>query len=734
MLYCWVLGFSQENSLNTDKKASFQFIENKNQWQADILFRADIPGGHLLIKKNSLQYVFFDSDFLRNLHPKPPQAVAYSKTNTRIPDKDVLKGHSFAVNFVGSNSNPTLRGLHPASYPRNYFYGNKPENWATQVKGYDELLIREIYPHIDLRFYTHYQTLKYEFIVRAGGDAAAIQMQYEGMEKITLEDYNLLIKTSVNLVVETRPYCYQLQEKNKVPADFRLTDNTVSFHFPKGYDKKNTLVIDPTLVFSTFSGSNADNWAFTATYDTLGNLYSGGIVLSAGFPATTGAFQQSYGGGITDVAILKFSPDGKRLLYASYLGGENTDIPHSLITNANNELYIMGTTSSNSFPTTTTAFDRTFNRGTSLIDGSGSTISGLPYSNGSDIFIAKINPDGSRLLASTYLGGSNNDGLNNTTAAAFRNYGDQFRGEIALDSLGFVYVASVTFSPDFPVRNASQAVKSSVQDGFVAKFRPDLSDIDWATFLGGNNHDAIYGMKVNKAGKIYVCGATRSTNLPTSAGTLKTTIGGSEDGFVAIYENNLLTKLTYLGTSENDQAYLLDLDSQENIYVLGLTFGNYPVTAGVYSNAGGGQFIHALSNDLTTTILSTRIGSGNNRPNISPTSFLVNDCGNVYLAGWGGNINTSDGTGNSSTNGLPVTADAFKATTNGDDFYFVILEKGIKSLLYATFFGENSPARGNHVDGGTCRFDKRGIIYHAACACGGSSGFPTTPGVVSNRN
>ncbi|MBC8112372.1 MAG: gliding motility-associated C-terminal domain-containing protein, partial [Verrucomicrobia bacterium] len=93
-----------------------------------------------------------------------------------------------------------------------------------------------------------------------------------------------------------------------------------------------------------------------------------------------------------------------------------------------------------------------------------------------------------------------------------------------------------------------------------------------------------------------------------------------------------------------------------------------------------------------------------------------------------------DGTGNSSTNGLPVTADAFKTTTNGDDFYFVILEKGIKSLLYATFFGENSPARGNHVDGGTCRFDKRGIIYHAACACGGSSGFPTTPGVVSNRN
>jgi hypothetical protein len=189
-------------------------------------------------------------------------------------------------------------------------------------------------------------------------------------------------------------------------------------------------------------------------------------------------------------------------------------------------------------------------------------------------------------------------------------------------------------------------------------------------------------------------------------------------------------------------VYLLDLDNDENVYVMGLTFGDYPVSPGVYQNANGKQFIHALTNDFTQTLFSTVIGSGRNEPDISPTAFMVSECGFIYLSGWGGAVNGERGITYSNTRNLVTTPDAIRRTTHiqtlsdktqiGDDFYLMILDQNASGLLYATFFG--SPEGNNHVDGGTSRFDKKGTVYHAACSCRDSNRFPTTPGAWSGVN
>jgi hypothetical protein len=705
----------------------FQFVENKGQYPAGVLFRAEIPGGYLFVGKNALHYAFYDTDAVRSHHP------GTASTASRPAENNFIKAHGVSVFFEGVNPDALPEGREREGSVKNFFIGNDPQQWATEVKTFTEIICPEIYPGISLRIYTRFHTLKYEFLVQPGADPSRIRMRYAGAENLSLHEGNLLIKTSLCTLVETQPYSFQNVggSEKKVDSRFQLKDSTVRFVFPQHYDRRQPLTIDPTLIFSTFSGSFADNWGFTATYDSSGNLYSGGIVLdNLKFPVTPGAFQVSFGGAI-DVAILKFSKDGKQLLYASYLGGSAADVPHSLIVNKNQELLIMGTTGSANFPLPAGAvYDRTFNGGSFT-----EPLSGIAYSSGSDMFVARLSPDGSRLLAATYLGGNGNDGLNPAGGFTQANYGDQFRGEIALDTSGNVYVASSTTSTDFPIQNAPQPTLSGLQDGFITQFNPDLSNVLWSTYLGGSQTDAIYGMKISLGGNLYVCGTTRSTNLPVTPGVIKTGFSGVDDGFVGLYHNNILQRLTYLGTSASDQAFLLDLDPQENIVVMGTTFGNYPVTSGVYHNGNsGGQFIHSLRPDLSATNFSTVVGSGRGTPDISPTAFLVNDCSNIYIAGWGGIINQQRGVYSSSTSGLPVTANAFKGTTTGDDFYFMILEKEAKSLLFGSFFGETNSPAGNHVDGGTCRFDKKGVIYHVACACRGSSNFPQTPGGYSSRN
>jgi PKD repeat protein len=355
---------------------------------------------------------------------------------------------------------------------------------------------------------------------------------------------------------------------------------------------------------------------------------------------------------------------------------------------------------------------------------------GITYAGGSDLFISRLNAAGNALAASTYLGGSGNDGLNLSNQIYIRNYGDQFRGEVNVDDAGNIYVASNTESVDFPVTNGT--VRQGAQDAIVAAFGPDLAALRFSTYFGGDGFELANGIRVGKSGDVYVCGPTTSPNLPTGPGVLKTALEGPQDGYVARFPAGGGPPLvSYLGTNDVEHAYLIDLDGDENVYVMGVTWGTYPITA-AYGQPNASQFIHAFDNTFTQTLFSTTIGSGRGAPDISPTAFMVSECGFIYLTGWGGIINQWRGERSSSTAGLPVTPDAQRSTTNGDDFYLAILGKNASSLLYATYFG--SPNGENHVDGGTSRFQKDGTVYHAVCACRDNSNFPTTPGVWSRIN
>ncbi len=718
---------------------ALKFIENKNQWPTDVHFASRVPGGRLFVKPGQFEITLLDQP--DDHHHKAEFRNSVSEVHGRIAAEGsgLVSGHTLHINFIGSDetSVPKPFGLFDTYY--NFFLGNNPAAWAPRAAAYAGITYPSIYDGVDLKITSAQQHLKYDFIVEPGGDPAAISMQYCGAEKLMLENGNLIIQTSVGTLVEKRPYVYQLIDGKKVEvvSRYQLLNDIVQFDFPAGYDSCYELVIDPLLIFSTFSGSTADNWGSTATPGEHGNLYSSGIMRSAlggTFPATPGAFQTTYGGGY-DVALLKYDSTGSRLLYASYLGGSSNETPHSMVMDGNGDLLVFGTTSSLNFPVTPGVVGPTFNGG---FDVFSDVIERYP--NGSDMFVARISAAGDVLKACTYLGGSSNDGLNTWPGGPLtRNYGDEMRGDIITDSDGNVYISSVTSSANFPIVNGFSIVyNGGGTDAVLAKLNPELTQIEWSTFIGGIGFDAAYTIKFDSLGNIYTGGGTTSANFPIIPGAYQSTYSGNTDGWMALINasGTAVLRSTFTGTNQYDQIYFLDVGTTGDVYVYGQTTGPMPVTPGVYKNPNSGQFVQKLSGDLTSLIFSTVFGSGIGIPNISPTAFLVSECNNLYMSGWGGLINSSRGywPSTSRTTGMPVTPDALQSVTFGSDFYFIVLTEDASELLYASFLG--GPQTATHVDGGTSRFDKSGIVYHAVCAgCGGSfDDFPTTPGAWSNTN
>jgi hypothetical protein len=250
-----------------------------------------------------------------------------------------------------------------------------------------------------------------------------------------------------NEVVEQRPVAYQTiaGRRVSVPCAFTLDGSTVGFAFPEGYDHEHELVIDPALIFSSYTGSVSNNFGFTATYDNDGALYAGGTTFGANYPTTVGAYNNGFGGQV-DMALTKFSPDGSTLIWSTYLGGISAEAPNSMVVNSQGQLVVLGSTSSANFPTTPNAFDQTYNGGNPISYAS----NGLDYDNGSDIVVLVLSADGSALLGSTFLGGSGNDGLNQSAQLAY-NYGDNLRGEVIVDANDDIYITSSTLSANMPV-------------------------------------------------------------------------------------------------------------------------------------------------------------------------------------------------------------------------------------------------------------------------------------------
>lgn len=707
---------------------SIEFIENRGQWDEQVLYKVDMNMGALFLEPTRFTYHLRDLDVYRNAH------------SNHEPLPEYVRGHAFRVSFLDANEHASAHGKGKSSHYRNYFLGNNPHRWKGHVHSFDEVTYSELYDGVDLRVYSHSGNLKYDLILSPLADPNPIRLQYEGLDELVLQtDGDLLMRTSLMDIIETRPVAFQMfnGKRTEVSCRFVLQGNTVTFHFPDGYDHTKELVIDPELIFSTYSGSTGDNFGSTATYDEEGHLYGGGTAFGAGYPTTLGAYQEQTSqniGGTADIGISKFAPDGTGLIYSTYIGGTANETVHSIIVNQNNELCLLGTSISGDYPTTPNAFQTVNNGGTTVTWTVGY---GMSYAGGCDMVVSKFSADGSALVGSTFVGGSANDGLNVGSQVDY-NYGDPFRGEVNTDAAGNIYVASCSESADFPTTpGAAQPNIGGGRDGVVFKMNPTLTSMVWSTFVGGSQNDNAYAVQLSDAGELAIAGGTLSSNFPATAGAYATTNHGQVDGWVMKLAPNGSTveACTYIGTDKYDQVYFVQFDPSNDIYVLGQSNGSIPIAPNsVYSNPNSGQFIQKFSNDLSTLLLSTTVGGGSGHVDISPTAFLVSNCGQIYLSGWGGTTNNANGnTGFSTTNGLPVTADAFQPTTDGDDFYLMVLGPNASSLIYATYFGGGTS--NEHVDGGTSRFDKNGVVYQAVCAgCGSHDDFPSTPGAWSATN
>ena len=738
---------------------NIEFVENKGQWDSRIKFLGQVNSGAFYVQQKGFMVLQHNpSDLTRVAEFMHSRGLANFDNSRKT--RDTLHSHAYQVEFVNGNDNAEIIADKPLPGYNNYFLGNDPLKWATDCKVYQGVTVRNIYPNVDVRYYSNNGSVKYDLIIKPGADVSRLALKYRGADKLQIKNKQLFIETSVGELKELNPYSYQFDEKGRreVGCKYNVKNNIVSFDL-KDYDRKSTLIIDPSLIFCSFSGSAADNWGFTATYGPDGSMFGGGIVFGTGFPVSPGAYQTSFGGGETtnnfggpfDIGIIKLTPNGSNRVYATYIGGAGNEMPQSLVCDPQGNLIIAGRSSSANYPT----------KPAGNLDGSGGNF---------DIIITKLNAAGNGLIGSKRIGGSGDDGANITAYGGGvnslqRNYGDEARSEVIIDGAGNIWLASCTQSfpsspgatDGFPTVSPFQATNARGahnQDAVVLKVSPDVSTLLFSTYLGGSGDDAAYVLSINPiTGELYVAGGTSSftssstetNNFPgNKAGTIGPNFAGGIDGFIAVISGNNLVRSTYLGTSGTDQIYGIQFDKNGFPYVMGQTTGSWPVLNATYVNGGAKQFISKLRPDLSGFVYSTTFGSPSSLPNISPTAFLVDRCENVYVSGWGGCFNCPPGGPtswyypNAGTMGMPITSDAIKSTTDGKDFYFFVLKKNATAQLFGSFFGENNIGGCDHVDGGTSRFDQNGVIYEAICGnckqLDPNAVFPVTPGAWATTN
>lgn len=633
----------------------------------------------MFVTDNGFVYNYMSEQDLEHIHEMSDQGLDISN--------EIVHHHAYKVSFVGANSGQPYINEHKSTVHNNYFIGNNPANWRTQVPMFGMVTHKNVYDNIDLVIYSQKHSFKYDFVVAAGADPGKIALQFEGVQPKLSAEGNMVLTTSVNEVIEQAPYTYQIidQKKVTVKSKYTLKKGVVSFEFPQGYNNAYPLIIDPVLVFATYSGGTGTGsgfYSYSTTYDSQGNTYAGSGAYNAGWPVTLNAFQSNFVSG-QDVAVNKYNATGSALIYSTYYGGSGVDLPHAMIVNDQDELIVVGSTTSSNLPMSATPYDNTL---------SGST----------DIYIVHFNSTATDLIGATYMGGTQAEPAvySFTGAGALTSQNTTSPVEVNFDNNGNIWVVSATPSTDFPVStNANQATLSGGNDGVLFKLSPDCSQLLYSSFFGGTSNDGIYGIQFNNAGNLVICGTTQSSNFPTTAGALQTVApGGTFDGFVSIVNATTGVPLysTYVGTDNTDHAVAVQVDDLDNIFVLGRTLGNYPVSAGVYSVGNGDIFIDKLNSTLSASILSTRLGNQQSAGRYFPTAFLHDICGNVYVCGL------------AASTGLPLTNDAF--LTSGP-FWFGVLEPDFADLLYGSYFGAGS----DHTHVGVNRLDPQGIVYHSIC-------------------
>ncbi|MBF8275473.1 MAG: hypothetical protein HW390_546 [Candidatus Brocadiaceae bacterium] len=576
-------------------------------------------------------------------------ANTYSPHSAIQNPQSPLRGVALKEHLVGAKIGG-ITGEQPAVTTVNYFTGNDKSKWKANVPTFNVVSLGEVYKGIELSLKAYGNNVEKLFCVKPGASPEFIKVQVDGSKSLRVnQEGQLEADTELGLVKFTRPIAYQEIEGKRVEVDveYRLSNQKSTNSDSKNpkseygftvasYDKTKDLIIDP-LHASTFLGGSGDERGYSLALDTSGSVYVTGWTWSTDFPTTSGAYDTSYNG--ADVFVSKLNSGLTSLLASTYLGGSGFDLGYSLSLDTSGNVYVAGLTSSADFPTTSGAYDTSY--------------------NGYDVFVSKLNSGLTSLLASTYLGGSSAD----------------VGYSLSLDTSGNVYVTGETESTDFPATSGAHdtSYNGGDRDVFVSKLNSGLTSLLASTYLGGSSDDMGYSLALDTSGNVYVTGLTRSTNFQTTTGAYDTSYtGGYSDVFVSKLNSGLTSLLesTFLGGSDYDSGASLTLDTSGNVYVTGITWStDFPTASGAYDTSNGGDgdvFVSKLNSGLTSLLASTYLGgSGLDGGAIGGVVLsLVLDTsldtsGNVYV------------TGGTSSADFPTTSGAYERASNGYSDAFV---------------------------------------------------------------
>jgi Putative Ig domain/Beta-propeller repeat len=684
------------------------FEANNGQTDSRVKFLAHGPGYTLFLTPQEAVLSLPDSSKLKT-SPRPELPFPQSAADGL--DKPQLQGtaHAVRVRFVSAGAPSAIAGRDPLPGKTNYFIGNDPKQWHTNVPNFSAVEYRNLYPGVDAVFHGDNQRLEFDFDIAPGANPKAIALEVDGARHLRLNragDLELNLGQSRAMVMG-KPRIYQQTPEGprEIAGHYVLgAHNRIAFALDP-YDRVQPLVIDPTLAYSTYLGGGnvtgaANDAGKAITVDSAGDVYVTGTTTSIDFPVTAGAFQPAYPDpGSTAGFVTELNPSGSALVYSTYFGdtSSGSTTVTAIALDASDDAYLTGYTNSNSFPTTPGAYKTS------------------ETASGTYAFATELNSTGTGLVYSTYLSGTETTGAHTTNGFG-----------IAVDADDNAYVVGTTTSPTYPTTpGAFQTVQGCASSttcggtGFVTKVSSGGASLSYSTYLGtGSNKPA--AVAVDSSGDAFVVGSTEASTFPVTPGAFQTS---SSDPVGTVFVTKLnpdgtaLTYSTFLsgtsGTSANE-AFAVTVDASGYAYVTGQTSdSNFPTTQGAYQTNlldAADAFITKLNITGSALVYSTYLPGHTTGYGIG-----VNSSGEAYVAG---NNYGSAGT-------FPTTSDAFQpspltTTTNG---FLTVFNSSGSSLVYSTYIEVPS---GNEITYAyAVVVDSTGNAYVAGAA---QPGFPTTPG------
>lgn len=656
------------------------FIENRGQWPSEVKYLAKVGGMNAWITNSGVVYDYYKIN--RNYTQQKLEKLTPDKKTKFEQDNTSIKGHVVKMQLVSVNENAVCTGNNRQEGYYNYFLGKDQTKWAGNVPLYGNVAINEIYPNIDVKYYFDGKNIRYDYIVKPGADISKLRMKFEGQEAVRVnESGELVIKTSLGEVTNGKLYSYQNNndKQQEIACNFEKNqDGSISLNV-NNYDKTKDLIIDP-LIYSTFLGGDNEDRDYSITIDSSGNAYVSGSTFSSNFPITPGAYQTTKSIG-KNIFVAKLNSTGNALIYSTFIGGSDWNEGYSITFDTYENVYLTGYTQSAIYPTTPGAYQPAFGGG---------------YKDG---FITKLNPTGSALVYSSYIGGSD----------------EEYGTSISIDANCNAYITGYTLSTNYPTTpGAFQTTFGGEKDGFVTKMNTSGSALIYSTFIGGSSEDYVESIKTDINGNAYITGQTRSINYPTTPGTYRPTFIGSQCNFITKV-NPSGTTLVYSTFIGEGSGLSIAIDTNGNAYITGETWSaNYPTTPGAFQTTFRGgvnctdAFVTKLNSAGNAMVYSTFTG-GNGSENGS--SIAIDAFGNAYI------------TGSTNSSNFPITPGAFQTFHYGtfdSDVFMTKLNAAGNALVYSTYIGAM-----NNDYAVSISTNNRGDV----CITGNASAnYPTTPG------